>query len=259
MSFSPTQLVKALIPESLRPNPVARRVLASLAAEGRVLGGPFAGMLYPAESVGSANWPKQLGVYEQELVETVTGFDAHVPSLIVNVGAAEGYYALGCARRWPAARVVAFEQDPTGRELITTYARRNGVEKRIDVRGLCTLPDLVALLATSPTGLVLMDVEGAEDELLDGPAVPALRHYHVLVELHDLRRERLGERLRARFEPTHRIEQIDTRPRRFSDFSHPANPLLRLYLAKQLRDFADEQRGAPMRWFMMTPRFLPGS
>ncbi|GAB1489125.1 hypothetical protein MASR2M8_15770 [Opitutaceae bacterium] len=122
------------------------------------------------------------------------------------------------------------------------------------MRGLCTPAELSALVHASPRGLLLMDVEGAEDELLDGPVIDALRQYHVVVELHDLRRERLGERLRARFEGTHRIEQIETRQRRLSDFSYPANPLLRLYLFRQLRDFADELRGAPMRWFVMAPR-----
>ncbi len=249
-----SQFIKGLIPSPLRPAPVARRLMDALAADGRVAGGPFAGMIYPGQSVGSANWPKRLGVYEQELVETMGQFDAAVPPLIINVGAAEGYYALGCARRWPATQVIAYEQDPAGRDLISAYALRNGVADRIEIRGECTLPELARAITTSPSGLLLMDVEGAEDELLDGPVVPALRHYHVLVELHDLRREALGDRLRARFEPSHRIEQIDTRPRRRTDFSYPANPLLRVYLQKQLCDYADELRGAPMRWFVMHPR-----
>ncbi|HEY0966789.1 MAG TPA: hypothetical protein VGD88_05335 [Opitutaceae bacterium] len=254
MSFSPTQLIKALIPAAMRPAQVARRSLSDLAVREVVAGGPFAGMIYPAESVGSANWPKRLGVYENELVDTLTRFDAVPPPVVINVGAAEGYYALGCARRWPTTKIIAFEQDPAGRELLTRYAARNQVSERIDVRGLCTPAELSPLLRAWPRGLLLMDVEGAEDELLDGPVIDALRQYHVVVELHDLRRERLGERLRARFEGTHRIEQIETRPRRLSDFSYPANPLLRLYLFRQLRDFADELRGAPMRWFVMAPR-----
>ena len=249
-----TKLIKSLIPSALRPAPVARRRMEALAADGRVAGGPFAGLIYPGQSVGSANWPKRLGVYELELAATLTCFDASVPPLVINVGAAEGYYALGCARRWPATRVIAYEQDPAGRDLLTTFAHRNGVAERIEIRGECTLPELLNVIATSPRGLLLMDVEGTEDELLDGPVVPALRHYHVLIELHDLRRATLGERLRARFEPTHDIVQIDTRARRPSDFTYPRNPLLRAYLQKQLYDYADEQRGAPMRWFVMHPR-----
>jgi hypothetical protein len=249
-----TQFVKKIIPAGLRPAAVARRVMDELAADGRVAGGPFAGMIYPGQSVGSANWPKRLGVYELELAATVTRFDAAVPPLVINVGAAEGYYALGCARRWPATRVIAYEQDPAGRELLTTFAHRNHVADRVDVRGECTLPELAAVISTSPRGLLLMDVEGAEDELLEGPVIPALRHYHVLIELHDLRRAALGERLRARFERTHQIEQIDTRPRRPADFTYPANRMLRAYLQKQLYDYADEQRGAPMRWFVLNPR-----
>lgn len=248
------QLIKALIPDRLQPRAVAQRSMERLRKTGLVAAGPFAGMVCPERSIGSAHWPKRLGVYEAELTPVIERLQADETRLVINVGAAEGYYALGCARRWPQSRVIAFEQEQEGRELLKAFAVRNGVSERIEVRGVCSAGELKRTLDDAGQGLLIMDVEGGEDELLAGPNVGALRTFHILVELHDLRRERLGERLRARFEASHVIEEIHTRPRRYADFSFPRNPLLRLYLLRQLQDLSDELRGAPMRWYMMTPR-----
>lgn len=250
---APVQALKRLIPPELRPDRVADRLLAELAVHQRIVGGPFVGLRHPGRSVGSERWPKQLGTYECELAPLLPRLDQAGFRTVINVGSAEGYYAVGLARRWPPARVIAFELDPTGRDLTAENARINGVADRIEIRAAANPESLVAALRDDSRGLLLMDVEGAEDELLDGPVLPALRDYHVLVELHDIRRERLGERLRARFAATHRIEEIVTRPRRFSDFTYPPNPLLRAYLLRQLIRISDELRGAPMRWFYLTP------
>lgn len=248
------RVISALTPAAFRPSSIMSQILAEVDAGGTVVAGPFRGMIFPTESVGSANWPKRLGVYEQELVPTIESIPSVYTRTVINVGAAEGYYAIGCARRWPESRIVAFEYESTGRALINEYATRNAVAKRIDVRGTCTLESLHAALQEAKYGLVLMDVEGMEDELLAGPNITALASFCILVELHDLRRANLGSRLRARFEATHHIEEIATRSRRAGDFVYVRNPLLRLYLFRQFRYVSDERRGPPMRWFMMTPR-----
>ena len=205
----------------------------------------------------AANRPKLLGTYELEILPVLNRFRDGDFSTMINVGAAEGYYALGCARLWPSLRVIAFEMDQVGRELLVDYARSNGLEGRIDCRGLCSPGDFASLLRETKKGLIIMDVEGGEDILLCQENQPALASFHILVELHDLRVEHLDEKLRERFAASHEIEEIQTRPRTFSDFIYVKNPLLRLYLLAQLKELTDELRGAPMRWFMMTPRTLP--
>src|SRR5512140_2013789 len=62
-----------------------------------VLSGPFKGMRYGDFSYNSALIPKLLGTYEADLHNWVgealaTGYDA-----VINVGCAEGYYAVGFA------------------------------------------------------------------------------------------------------------------------------------------------------------------
>ncbi len=75
-----------------------------------IAAGPFAGMRYLDASSGSVLGAKLLGCYEAELHGVVREVCAMQPDVVVDVGAAEGYYAAGFAR-FPAnaPRVVAFE------------------------------------------------------------------------------------------------------------------------------------------------------
>src|SRR5262245_23301735 len=92
-----------------------------------VSGGPFAGLRYPGLEPLSLG-PKLLGLYERELHGAVEDAIRAQPGVIVNVGAADGYYAVGLARRCPDARVVAYEADPAQRALLQRVASANGVQ-----------------------------------------------------------------------------------------------------------------------------------
>ena len=77
-----------------------------------VLSGPFKGMRYPLRSSGQGGLlPKLLGTYERELSPAIERLISDRPTLVVNVGAAEGYYAVGLALRAPQAQVIAFEME----------------------------------------------------------------------------------------------------------------------------------------------------
>src|SRR5438552_17735231 len=114
---------------------VGQRVFALTA--GRVVAGPFAGLTYVDSARGSSIGPKLLGTYELELRQVVEEIIARGYPLIINIGAGEGYYAVGLAKRMPATRFICFYAEPSNQEQIQTLAKLNGVEDRIDVRGFC--------------------------------------------------------------------------------------------------------------------------
>ena len=102
--------------------------------------GPFAGMRYPAaESVGSALFPKLLGSYEQELHPWVERLCHNHYTEVVDVGCAEGYYAVGLALRLPGARVYAFDVSPHAMRRCADMARLNGVLDRVTIGGGVTV------------------------------------------------------------------------------------------------------------------------
>ncbi len=135
-----------MVPEEIRPRSMALKRLQKQ-SQGRILGGPFRGMKYLDQSVGSVLLAKILGTYELELHSVIERICQSEYDLIIDVGAAEGYYAVGLAMRCRNSRVVAFEMEATGRDLLAQLAASNNVSKRIHIEGICTLDALTQALA----------------------------------------------------------------------------------------------------------------
>jgi hypothetical protein len=152
-------LLRKIVPERFRPIGYLTR-LTQERTGCQVRSGFFVGMRYGSNSVGSAYLPKLLGIYERELAAQVESICAGEPGLIVDVGAAEGYYAIGLARRNPQTRVVAFEMEPRGQSALREMAGLNGVANRVEVKGKCEAEDLAAALGDTQGAVVVCDVEG---------------------------------------------------------------------------------------------------
>ena len=164
-------------------------------------------------SVGSVLFAKVLGTYELELHEVISKLIDVGPDIVIDIGAAEGYYAVGLAKRLPKCRVRAFESEQAGRDLLVEMARNNNVADRIEVYGTCQPSDLAAgILGTGRFALVV-DVEGYEVTLLDPDRLPDLKHAWILVELHSFVEANIPEVLFSRFQASHDITKIDARPR----------------------------------------------
>jgi hypothetical protein len=200
----------------------------------RVSGGPFAGLEYP-DAEATSLIPKLLGVYERELHGAVEAAIRAEPEVIVNVGAADGYYAVGLARRCRAAEVHAFEADTEQRALLGRVAALNGVSPRI---GGTATPERLQGLPDGRT-LMVIDCEGCEGALLRPDELPVLRSATILAELHD--HVAPGDAIAARFAATHDVRLVPTGGR-----PPPRGDAVALALS--------EYRPGPMRWAVMTPR-----
>lgn len=213
-----------------------------------VLHGPFAGLRYPQALALDieAYSGKLLGTYEAELHDTVETVVQEPFTTVVNIGASDGYYAIGLALRLPGATVHAFDTNTAHHDTLRSIAAENGVEERVVIRGECGPADLEELAAGA---LVVSDCEGCELPLLDPELVPALRTARLLIECHDLIDERITSTLTSRFSPTHDLEIIPTRPRWVSD--HPELSFLPL-VTQQLA--IHEFREGPMHWLVGRPR-----
>lgn len=247
-------LARHIVPRKIQPRPLCERYLESLRREGRIQGGAFAGMRYITTSVCSANSPKWIGTYEMELRGIIERWRRLHFATIVDVGAAEGYYAIGCALAWPESQVIAFETEPAGRELISELIELNGLQSRVRIEGMCEPDDLARVLPPSGPTLVIMDVEGAENALLDPDRTAALKNCHILVEVHDFIDRQIADTLSRRFSHSHEIEEIWSRDRELKDYIWPHGLVYRCYLLRTLHAFSNEWRPGRMRWFAMTPR-----
>ncbi|MPY75423.1 MAG: hypothetical protein GEU87_14305 [Alphaproteobacteria bacterium] len=175
-----------------------------------VQSGPFAGMRMLDRVSEGAFIPKLLGSYETELqavLETAadSGYDT-----IINIGCAEGYYAVGLARR-TGATIHAFDIDERARRLCRELAELNGVEDKVTLAAEFLAGDFSRYAGRRV--LVLCDVEGAECALFDPAACPALRHMDLLIEIHRVGGRWSSEMLYPRFEGSHAITEICQEPR----------------------------------------------
>lgn len=228
---------------------LARRLSPALT----VLHGPFAGMRYAsAASAGSALLPKIVGSYERELQPALSTLLRSAYTDIVDIGCAEGYYAVGLATRLHEARVHAFDTDPAARKMCRAMADANGIGERLTVAGLC---DPAALLAL-PLGekaLVISDCEGYEAQLFTPRVARHLGRHDLLVEVHDRADPTLGPRLREVFGPTHDalvIDSIDdTRKLRSYRYAE-----IEPFDLQTRRHLLSEGRGMVMEWLCLTPK-----
>jgi hypothetical protein len=177
-------------------------------AEVAVRSGPFQGMRYLDEIVWGSVTPRWLGCYEWELHGAVRQILDRGYKTIIDVGCAEGYYAVGLALRIPSAKVFAFDTDFISRGQLSRLARLNHVERRVKPGSYCSHADLDAIAA--PGSLVVCDIEGFEQQLLDPVSAASLLRSDILVEVHDAGAglATIEQTLYSRFRGTHVIERI---------------------------------------------------
>jgi len=211
----------------------------------KVIGGPFAGMEYIDHTTEGALVPRLFGTYESELHPHFAAILAKGLDCVIDVGCAEGYYAVGLARIAPEVTVYAHDTDPKARAECAALAARNGVADRVVVGGEFTSAHFADF--EGRRGLVLVDTEGAEVDILQ--PVPALAGLHIIVETHDLYRPGALATLTQRFSPTHEILRVDQQAKAFDppDWLKNQPPLDQLVAVW-------EWRAAPTPWLVMAPK-----
>lgn len=202
----PAEIVKNQ-KEALDKRPIQQRILR-LMEEPVVKHGPFAGMRYPGfAAAGSTVWPKFIGSYEKELHPVIEEILQQPITEVIDVGCAEGYYAIGLARSLPAAKVFAYDIDPRARALCSQMAVLNGVQDRVNVQGNCT-PETLKAFPFTGKGLVICDCEGYEKVLFNKDNLANLGNCDILIELHDCHDLSISGYITALFRDTHHLTLI---------------------------------------------------
>jgi hypothetical protein len=221
------------------------------AAKGRVLSGPFKGLRIPTWQ--HLSYAELIGVYEHDLEPIFERMMARKPRVVIDVGAAYGYYALGFAMRLPQSRVIAYETDPTRRSLLQKFAGLNGLIERVDLRGECTADALRRDVIGAGDAFVLMDVEGAEATLLEPALVRHLGRAELLIELHEMFVLGVTQLLQRRFAATHDQRIIAATPLPPHRLDLSAWDLGDLDYAT-LSQIVAELREGETSWLHLTPR-----
>lgn len=209
----------------------------------KVIAGPFAGMEFLSQSAEGCHVPKLLGCYEEELHPFLNTLAQANYTTVLNVGCAEGYYAVGIKRLLPAVRMLAYDINPSAQEACRDLAARNGIE--VEVGSLFSPQDFDRFDKNEKI-LVWCDIEGAERELLDPVIAPRLKQMDMVVEFHPTERGHTFNDVLPRFADSHDIEIIH---------SQGHNPTLPPFL-QQLGHLDQllaqwEWRSAPTPWAIL--------
>lgn len=220
----------------------------------RVAFGPFAGMRLPREI---AEYPYSvpgyvLGCYEEELHPTIWKIANTHYDIIIDIGCAIGYYAVGLARMMPATRIYAFDTDKTAQTLCRQVIDTNQVANQVTLHETCTADTFAQLQQLPGKKLIICDIEGAEYELLNPEQSPVLKELDILVELHPTpvyqTIEPCHDIIVKRFTSTHHIEYIPPTSRNWANYDIDwLSPLDRDLVLLDGRTF-------PTPWLFMTTR-----
>ncbi|MDG1165700.1 MAG: hypothetical protein P8N61_10055 [Porticoccaceae bacterium] len=219
-----------------------------------VLQGPLKGLDFIEQSSEGCHIAKLIGCYEQPLQSHISTALTKNYSKIINIGCAEGYYAVGFAMVMSTIKSLAFDTDPKAQEACKKLALKNGVGDRVEVGGIFSAEDFAKY--ADDFVLIFCDIEGAEDELLNPKNSPALASMDIIVESHECIRSGITKRLMERFKSTHNIQLIEDDGSR--ELIDPPTWFTKLSHLDQLLS-TWEWRSGPTPWLVMHSKALTGS
>ena len=214
--------------------------------------GYFKGLKYPSfSSFGSSLFPKLSGSYESELFPFFKEMETKKYDTIMDIGCAEGFYAIGLALKYPNATVEAFDIEPEARRLCRMMAEVNNVNHQISISEACT-PAHIKNIDTNLSTFIICDCEGYERTLFNEDNIKSLINADVLIELHPMHVKDVKEYLLQLFDKTHHLRLVgsydDNRklfdlPEMYDQFSN----LERSFLVTEGRSFS-------MDWLIAIPK-----
>ena len=143
---------------------------------------------------------KVLGLYELEIQQLLSSIQKKKKkSMLVDVGGADGFYAVGSLVNNTFDQCICFELTKQGRASIKRTAYDNSVTDRLKIFGEANVNSFSSVLASYVDLLdcvILIDIEGGEYSLLTDKVLNKLKQTEVIIEIHILDEQQELERKR---------------------------------------------------------------
>ena len=173
-------------------------------------------------------------------------------SEIIDIGCAEGYYAIGMALKCKSAKIYAFDINEKARQLCKEMAVLNNVDKRVIVKSEFTAEKLKNF-EFSERGLIICDCEGYEKLLFNESNISNLKNCDLIIETHDLIDIEITTYLKKLIKDTHNIVSIYSKDDIHKALDFNFKELNGLNLNKK-REILSENRKAIMEWLVCIPK-----
>ena len=223
-----------------------------------VIYGPYKGMFFSENNhwgIGDLG-PKIIGLYEFEvqnkLLDLVNNFKIEN---FVNIGAAEGYHAIGIAKKTNVQNFVLYEIDKKGQEILKDNILNNELKKNIEIENEANLNSIYELnkkFDFSKT-LFLVDIEGSELNLFNDEILGLLKNSFLIIENHKFllseAKQNKYQELINKLNDNFSMEIIRNTGRNVSQINEISN-----LSENELMMISSESRPKMMEWFVLTPK-----
>ena len=224
----------------------AKQICKIISPSNIVLRGPFSGMKYPSlNSDGSVLLTKILGSYEDELHEIIFSLIKNNYTEIIDVGCAEGYYAVGFARSMRSSKIYAYDIDGKVLQMCRDMAVLNNAEDGIVFGNFCS-PETLGDFKFSGKGLIICDCEGYETTLFNNENFRNLNACDLLIEVHNLIDRDIRNYLENLFGSTHYVQIINSKLKHVDDYEELKSIGIKYYSDKILFE-----RASRMEWMFL--------
>ncbi len=154
--------------------------------EGKVIQGIFKGLKLNRDTWwGKSDLGSQcLGLYEKEILDFISSQVSY--EVFLDIGAADGYYALGMLHSKLAKHSICFEMSNKGQQSIKDNWVLNNKPGKLDIFGEANENSICEIAATLPENtLILIDIEGFEFSLLTPKVISILNKFTIIIEIHN--------------------------------------------------------------------------
>lgn len=213
-----------------------------------ILNGIFKGLFYgEINEEGSSIYSKLLGSFESEISADLRSLLEKDYAYAVNVGCAEGYYAVGMAYYKPGLMVKAFDISERARTLCKQLAIYNKVEKQIMIGGSFSVEKLNDMNKYT-RALFIADCEGCEAAIINKDLTDAFPNFDYIIELHYHVVPAILEKLSALLNKTHTIKLVTAVPEHEKVIGYDYPQLNGLTYEQKM--FILNERSAYAQWFI---------
>ena len=186
--------------------------------------GPFKGMVMNEDQFwgqGDSS-SKILGLYEKEIQDLIVSIQKDKEySTFVDIGGADGFFAIGSLVNNLFKKCEVFEISKKGRISIQKNSKQNNVYDSIRIHDKASKASLTKIDNIN-NSLILCDIEGGEYELFDEKLIKKIYPSDIIIEIHKNKENSLVN-FEKRFTKIYSITKITQEPRSLKNFKELEN------------------------------------
>ena len=193
-----------------------------------------------------------LGTYEENILNYILSKLDQTNELFVDIGAADGYFVVGFASINLFKNIYVYEISKEARKEIKNNAINNNCLNKLDIRKEANIEEFKEIERQYNSGLILIDIEGSEYDLLKDEVLSILRKFHLIIEMHPfLVREGLSKSERLlndarKYFTVDKSYRLNYSPAKFEELS--------CYTEDEQLLALSEGRSEKTEWILLSPK-----